>query len=175
MMTAPTGSMPKVTGRRMAIVLSEPSPGMTPTMVPSRTPMKSHPRFWSVNTIPKPSRRLDQTGTSTGSLSCDGVQPRSPLMERGAATVRLLLFGHSEPGQDVGDDRLLLVERFVHALDLERVVPVVLVNRLLPGWRLDHLRQHVGPIRLGIVGESWRREGVPQICPVEIDPGLLQG
>jgi hypothetical protein len=40
MMIAVTGSMPKVTGSRIAIVAAGPSPGSTPISMPTTTPMR---------------------------------------------------------------------------------------------------------------------------------------
>jgi hypothetical protein len=40
MMTAPVGSMPNVTGSRMASAAEGPKPGMMPTIMPTITPMR---------------------------------------------------------------------------------------------------------------------------------------
>jgi hypothetical protein len=40
MMIAVTGSMPKVTGSRIAMVAAGPSPGRTPTSIPMTTPIR---------------------------------------------------------------------------------------------------------------------------------------
>lgn len=44
-MNAAVGSSAKVTGNSSATAIDDPSPGMTPTAVPSTQPMSTHIRF----------------------------------------------------------------------------------------------------------------------------------
>ena len=53
-MIALVGSIWNVSGRSIAIVAAGPSPGMTPTIVPKRQPMKHHMRLPGVNATAKP-------------------------------------------------------------------------------------------------------------------------
>jgi hypothetical protein len=48
MMIAGTAPSPNVTGMRMAIAAAGPSPGSTPTSVPSRQPTNANMRFAGV-------------------------------------------------------------------------------------------------------------------------------
>src|SRR6185436_2305372 len=54
MMSAPVGSSFTVSGSSMATVSAGPTPGNTPTKVPSVTPMKPHSRFIGWSAMPKP-------------------------------------------------------------------------------------------------------------------------
>ena len=50
MISAPTGSSPKVIGSSMAIVAIGPTPGSTPISVPTRQPMKHRMRLIGTGT-----------------------------------------------------------------------------------------------------------------------------
>jgi hypothetical protein len=54
MMREDAGLIPKVIGRRMAIVAETPSPGMIPTKVPIHAPSKAHKRLAGVVATEKP-------------------------------------------------------------------------------------------------------------------------
>src|SRR5262245_3978777 len=54
MMSAPVGSSLTVSGSSMATVSAGPTPGSTPTNVPSVTPMKPHSRFIGCSATLKP-------------------------------------------------------------------------------------------------------------------------
>src|SRR5687768_16044588 len=58
MMSAPTGSSPKVMGRSMAMVAIGPTPGNTPMSVPTSTPRKQSAKFCRENATLKPRARL---------------------------------------------------------------------------------------------------------------------
>jgi hypothetical protein len=58
MMSAPVGSMLKVSGSSIAMVAMGPTPGSTPTSVPTRQPRKHSPRFWNDSAVENPSVRL---------------------------------------------------------------------------------------------------------------------
>src|SRR5215213_8111043 len=94
MISAPTGSSPKVIGSRMAMVAIGPTPGSTPTRVPTRQPRKQSPRFCSVRATEKPSPRL---------LKISDIAPSD--VDRGA-------------GDD--QDRHRLVEKIPEQADAER-------------------------------------------------------
>src|SRR5690242_5475180 len=64
MMSAPAGSMRKVSGRSIAIVAGGPSPGRTPTTVPRNTPTKHHRRFMGSSATPNPVSRREAVSTS---------------------------------------------------------------------------------------------------------------
>src|SRR5919107_1553882 len=55
MMIAVTGSMPNVSGKRIAIVAAGPRPGSTPISMPMTTPIRQYSRFVGSRTTPKPS------------------------------------------------------------------------------------------------------------------------
>ena len=57
MMSAPVGSSLTVSGSSIATVSAGPTPGSTPTKVPSVTPMKPHIRFIGCSATPKPAIR----------------------------------------------------------------------------------------------------------------------
>src|SRR6185503_2940698 len=54
MISAPVGSSLMVSGRSIATVSAGPTPGSTPTKVPSVTPMKPHSRFMGCSATAKP-------------------------------------------------------------------------------------------------------------------------
>src|SRR5690625_2771692 len=58
MISAVTGSMVKVTGKRIATPVAEPRPGIIPITVPSTTPMAHHRRFSGLMAVSSPSIRL---------------------------------------------------------------------------------------------------------------------
>src|SRR5919108_3282603 len=58
MMSAPTGSIPKVIGNNIAIVAMGPIPGSTPISVPIRAPRKHSPKFLNESATERPSPRL---------------------------------------------------------------------------------------------------------------------
>src|SRR5215510_7478279 len=58
MISAPTGSMPKVIGSSMVMVAIGPTPGSTPIRVPIRQPRKQRPTFLSESATLMPSDRL---------------------------------------------------------------------------------------------------------------------
>ena len=53
-MSAPVGSSFTVSGSSIATVSAGPTPGSTPTNVPSVTPMKPHIRFIGCSATPNP-------------------------------------------------------------------------------------------------------------------------
>ena len=57
MISAATGGSVKVTGSSMAMVATGPSPGSTPTRVPSSAPIRQNSRFCGVTATPKPKMR----------------------------------------------------------------------------------------------------------------------
>src|SRR5919108_1779704 len=58
MISAPTGSMPKVIGNSIAIVAIGPTPGSTPISVPMRQPRKHSARFLNERATARPSPKL---------------------------------------------------------------------------------------------------------------------
>src|SRR5690554_5738680 len=64
MINAVVGSSPKVMGNSSAMVASGPSPGITPTAVPSRTPTKQYKRLWRLRAVISPSSRLASMSAS---------------------------------------------------------------------------------------------------------------
>src|SRR5215467_6743559 len=58
MISAPTGGRPKVIGSSIAMVASGPSPGRTPTSVPTRAPIRHSRTFHGERATPKPRTRL---------------------------------------------------------------------------------------------------------------------
>jgi hypothetical protein len=85
MISAEVGSpIWKVIGRSMAIVAVGPMPGRTPISVPSSTPMKQKPRFWSVEAVAKPSERLSNR-SMVGSSGL--AKPRAEQPERQAEPI----------------------------------------------------------------------------------------
>src|ERR1044072_7139761 len=93
MMIAVTGSMPKVSGSRIADVAAGPSPGRTPISMPMTTPIRQYRRFAGSSTTPKPSRTGDRS-------TCLLQQVRDRHRERGHEQ-------EGEPGHhtDTGQDR----------------------------------------------------------------------
>src|SRR5215510_464768 len=73
MMSAPTGSMPKVIGSSMVIVAMGPTPGSTPISVPIRQPRKHRPRFLMDSATPSPSARLLNRSNTCGPSACEQV------------------------------------------------------------------------------------------------------
>jgi hypothetical protein len=57
MMSAPVGSSRTVSGSSIATVRAGPTPGSTPTKVPSVTPMNPHIRFIGCSATPNPAIR----------------------------------------------------------------------------------------------------------------------
>src|SRR5215217_7315431 len=92
MIRAPTGSSPKVIGKRMAMVAIGPTPGSTPISVPTMQPRKHRARFWRERATERPSPRL---------LMISDIAPSD--VDRGA-----------------GDDRDRLVQRIAEQADAER-------------------------------------------------------
>ena len=58
MISAATGGSVKVMGSSMAMVATGPSPGSTPTSVPSSAPIRQNSRFCGVTATPKPKIRF---------------------------------------------------------------------------------------------------------------------
>ena len=58
MMSAPTGSRPKVIGSSMVMVAMGPTPGSTPIRVPMQQPTKQYQTFLSESATSSPSARL---------------------------------------------------------------------------------------------------------------------
>src|SRR5215470_17794319 len=58
MISAATGGSVKVMGSSMAMVATGPSPGSTPTSVPSSAPIRQNSRFCGVAATPKPNHRF---------------------------------------------------------------------------------------------------------------------
>src|SRR4029078_11878574 len=58
MMSAATGLRLKVIGSSIAMVATGPTPGSTPIIVPSRTPISAYSRWIGLTATPKPSTRL---------------------------------------------------------------------------------------------------------------------
>src|SRR5262245_10116913 len=88
-MSAPTGSMPKVIGNSMVMVAIGPTPGSTPIKVPIRQPRKQSQRFFSVSATPRPSAKLDiRSNVTSGPSTRDGALQRrkeasDPLLAAG--------------------------------------------------------------------------------------------
>src|SRR5687767_14500104 len=64
MMSAPVGSSLTVSGSSIATVSAGPTPGSTPTNVPSVTPIRPHIRFIGCRATPKPAIRALNASTS---------------------------------------------------------------------------------------------------------------
>src|ERR1700694_6256739 len=68
MISAPTGGRPKVIGSSMATVAMVPSPGSTPTSVPTSAPIRQSRRLIGVRATLKPRPRLEKSSNITPSL-----------------------------------------------------------------------------------------------------------
>src|ERR1700694_6249003 len=68
MISAPTGGNPKVIGSSMATVAMVPSPGNTPTSVPTSAPIRQSKRLIGVRATLKPRPRLEKSSNITPSL-----------------------------------------------------------------------------------------------------------
>jgi hypothetical protein len=64
MMSAATGGSVNVTGSSMAMVATGPSPGSTPTRVPSSAPIRQNNRFCGVTATPKPKIKFCANSTN---------------------------------------------------------------------------------------------------------------
>src|SRR5688572_265415 len=79
MMSAPVGSSLTVSGSSIATVSAGPTPGSTPTKVPSVTPMKPHIRFIGCSAIANPaSRALSASIASFSLYPCTPQEGREP-------------------------------------------------------------------------------------------------
>ena len=58
-----SGSMPKVVGSRIEMVATGPKPGITPTRVPIRTPIKQKKRFMGSSAREKAKMKLARKST----------------------------------------------------------------------------------------------------------------
>src|SRR5215207_7943198 len=74
MISAPVGSTLKVSGNSMAMVAIGPTPGSTPTRVPTMQPRKQSARFIGDSAVAKPSPRLP----TKSNMACASIadQPR---------------------------------------------------------------------------------------------------
>src|SRR5690349_11237297 len=83
MMSAPTGSMPKVIGNSMVMVAIGPTPGRTPINVPIKQPRKQSQRFFKVSATARPSARLDiRSNVTSGPSTREGaLQRRKKIRE----------------------------------------------------------------------------------------------
>src|SRR5688572_1833441 len=75
MMSAPVGSSFTVSGSSIATVSAGPTPGSTPTNVPSVTPMKPHIRFIGCSATPKPAIRAFRASMSDARAAEDRREP----------------------------------------------------------------------------------------------------
>src|SRR5262245_54451088 len=78
MISAPTGSMPKVIGSNMVMVAIGPTPGSTPIKVPIRQPRKHSQRFLSVKATPRPRAKLEIRSNVTGAFLSAGISRLTP-------------------------------------------------------------------------------------------------
>src|SRR5688572_11647434 len=77
MMSAPVGSSFTVSGSSIATVSAGPTPGSTPTKVPSVTPMKPHSRFIGCSATPKPAIRALSASKLDAGAAEDRLEPAS--------------------------------------------------------------------------------------------------
>src|SRR5687768_2996404 len=75
MMSAPVGSSFTVSGRSIATVRAGPTPGSTPTNVPSVTPTKPHIRFIGCSATPKPAIKAFSASISDARAAEDRREP----------------------------------------------------------------------------------------------------
>src|SRR5687768_1562850 len=75
MISAPVGSSLTVSGSSIATVSAGPTPGSTPTNVPSVTPMKPHIRFIGCSATPKPVIRAFRASMSDAGCAEDRREP----------------------------------------------------------------------------------------------------
>src|SRR5215470_18072694 len=72
MISAPTGGRPKVIGKSIAMVATEPMPGSTPIRVPTSAPIMTNNMFIGEKATPKPNarfwRRSDMTAIPDAEL-----------------------------------------------------------------------------------------------------------
>ncbi len=78
-MSPDTGSNPNDSGMSRAIAVIGPRPGITPTIVPTRTPRKQYQRFVGVIAFPSP---------SSSALSASIVLALQPTRPAGSCTVK---------------------------------------------------------------------------------------
>src|SRR5690606_26236562 len=76
MISAATGSRPKVTGKSMAMVAVGPRPGRTPMAVPRNTPSRQYIRLVSVKAVSKPMPRLVISSMPVPSVAEPGAEQR---------------------------------------------------------------------------------------------------
>src|SRR5687768_16099203 len=77
MISAPVGSSFTVSGSSIATVSAGPTPGSTPTNVPSVTPMKPHIRFIGCSATPKPAIKAFSASMSDAGAAEDRREPAS--------------------------------------------------------------------------------------------------
>src|SRR5688572_18587373 len=77
MISAPVGSSFTVSGSSIATVSAGPTPGSTPTKVPSVTPMKPHIRFIGCSATPKPAISAFRASMSDARAAEDRREPAS--------------------------------------------------------------------------------------------------
>src|SRR5512133_3966557 len=104
MMMAPVGSRPKVTGRSIVMVAMGPTPGRTPTSVPTRQPMKASPRFCAVKATWKPSARCCSSSFIGSPLERDDARDDQHRDREGE---EVLEEDDAEGGQDEAEDHQL--------------------------------------------------------------------
>src|SRR5688500_12558868 len=75
--SAPVGSSFTVSGSSSATVSARPTPGSTPTKVPSVTPMKPHIRFIGCSATPKPAISAFRASMSDARAAEDRREPAS--------------------------------------------------------------------------------------------------
>src|SRR5688572_560463 len=75
MISAPVGSSLTVSGSSIATVSAGPTPGSTPTKVPSVTPMKPHSRLIGFSATPKPAISASKASTLDSRRAEDRRQP----------------------------------------------------------------------------------------------------
>src|SRR5690606_26077492 len=76
MMSAATGSRPKVTGSSMAMVAVGPRPGRTPMAVPRNTPSRQYIRLVRVKAVSKPMPRLVISSMPASSVAEPSAEQR---------------------------------------------------------------------------------------------------
>src|SRR5207342_1889108 len=86
MMIEASGETLKVIGSSIAMVASGPTPGSTPTAVPSRAPMKQNSRFAGCAAVARPSPRfwISSMPASRREPGCEGGEPVADQRNRHA-------------------------------------------------------------------------------------------
>src|SRR5262245_743796 len=99
MISAPTGSMPKVIGNSMVMVAIGPTPGNTPIKVPIRQPRKQSQRFLSVSATARPSAKFEMRSKVTS-----GPSARASAFQRREQSAEPILGRNVSLRQKTGDE-----------------------------------------------------------------------